>query len=127
MRVFMYWNLHRHCWSLRAEEGPDRGRVILHAHAVELTECRFKVSEAGRQRVLREKSKNVHAGISGVLGTWSTIKCPDRMGPQLPDEGLPVTYNPYRAGTFVSADLLREPMHSAPRVVARGRTVLAAH
>ena len=49
MRVFVYFNLHRHCWSIKALEGPQRGRVVAHAQRVNLSGCHFKVSEAGRQ------------------------------------------------------------------------------
>lgn len=118
MRVFMYWNLHKQCWSLKALSGPCRGRVVGHANSVELRQCHFKVSEAGRQRVLREKRKNVHAGVVGELvATDAPVSL----------DGVPVTYNPYRVGHFESADLLRTPMTEAPRVVANGRRVVACH
>ncbi len=55
MRVSVYWNLHRACFSIRAEEGEHKGRVIAHANAVAMTEVSTKVSKAGRERVLREQ------------------------------------------------------------------------
>lgn len=137
MKVFMYWNLRRQCWSLRAEDGPLSGRVVAHAAAVELKGCRFKVSEAGRQRVLRERCKNVHAGVVGDLVTFEPAFPTERDHlrtiwnvnltwlPVEDTEGVPVTYNPYRVGHFESADLIRVPMTQAPRVVARGRRVTA--
>ena len=67
MRVFVYFNLHKKCFSIKALEGADKGRVIAHRDTVVLDGCKLLVSEAGRQRVLREKRKNVHAGVSG---TW---------------------------------------------------------
>jgi hypothetical protein len=67
VRVFVYWNLHRKCWSVRAEQGPDKGRVIAHTDHLTLANVQFRVSEAGRQRVLREGRKNVHAGC---VGEW---------------------------------------------------------
>lgn len=66
MRVFVYFNLHRKCWSIKALEGPSKGRVIGHADYVDLACVEWKVSEAGRQRVIREKKKNVHAGAIGT-------------------------------------------------------------
>ncbi|CAB4165115.1 hypothetical protein UFOVP823_10 [uncultured Caudovirales phage] len=36
MRVFVYWNLHRKLWSVRAAEGPNKGRVIAHRECVYL-------------------------------------------------------------------------------------------
>lgn len=128
MRVFIYWNLHRACWSIKALEGADKGHVIAHAKNWCLGGVRFKVSEAGRQRVLREQRKNVHAGVVGTLTAWETfnplqgpaVACPDTRDVLLSthrpsvfsDEnieacsGTPwadwVTYNPYKGPTFVS-------------------------
>ena len=94
MKVFVYWNLHKQVWSVKALEGKDKGRVIHHAQNVTLSDCTFKVSEAGRQRVLREKRKNVHAGVVGQLGR---INVPLSYMPQM----TAVTYNPYKYETFV--------------------------
>jgi hypothetical protein len=94
MKVFVYFNLHKKCFSVKAMEGDDRGRVIAHRAKVYLVDAQFKVSEAGRQRVLREQRKNVHAG---VMGTWID---------DIPDSyaGQAVTYNPYKYSTFVLKD-----------------------
>ena len=43
------------------------GLVVGHTDEITLTDCEFKVSEAGRQRVLREGRKNVHAYIKGHM------------------------------------------------------------
>jgi hypothetical protein len=48
MKVFVYFNLHRKCWSVKALEGPSKGRVIQHTDDIILSNCTFKVSEAGR-------------------------------------------------------------------------------
>jgi len=95
MKVFCYYNLHRDTWSIKALEGPDKGRVVLHADHVLLEHAAPKVSEKGRQRVLREKRKNVHAGIVGTL--VSTL------APQyysVPEGAPEVSYNPYKGSTF---------------------------
>ncbi len=68
MKVFVYWNLHRGMWSVKALEGPDKGRVIARVDTVLLRDVTGKVSQAGRQRVLKERKKNVHAGLVGTLG-----------------------------------------------------------
>lgn len=73
-RHFIYYNLHKRCWSLKStqsnEAGPMgvfhpsvKGLVTGHADTVLATRITCKVSEAGRQRVIRENRKNVHAGI----------------------------------------------------------------
>jgi hypothetical protein len=100
MKVFVYFNLHRKCFSIKALEGPDKGRVVAHRDGVLLFDGTFKVSEAGRQRVLRERKKNVHAG---VVGRWhETIQGTDitTINPVTINAG-PVTYNPYKYDTFV--------------------------
>ena len=91
MRVFVYYNLHQHCFSLKALEGPHKGKVIAHASAVMLESCTFKVSEKGRQKVLSTRVKNVHAGIMGTIGQGS-------QGTNLLAE---VIYNPYVNEQFV--------------------------
>jgi hypothetical protein len=62
MRVHVYWNIHKKCWSVR-----HKGKVIQYRKRVALADCTFHVQPAGRARVLREKRKNVHAYICGTL------------------------------------------------------------
>lgn len=98
MRVFVYYNLRRKLWSVKALNGPDKGRVVGHHDYVEVYSPFFKVSEAGRQRVIREGRKNVHAGVVGVLRTIEPGTIPQ------PPSHCPaerVTYNPRRFSTFV--------------------------
>ena len=57
MRVFVYYNLHKKLWSVKALEGPQKGRVIRRANHVTLRDAMPKVSQKGRERVLREKRK----------------------------------------------------------------------
>ena len=67
MKVFVYYNLHKKLWSVKALEGPQKGRVITRSWYVTLLDAKPRVSQAGRNRVLREKRKNVHAGLVGTL------------------------------------------------------------
>lgn len=97
MKVFVYFNLHRKLWSVKALEGPNKGRVIDHSCLVALRDCTYKVSEAGRQRVLREQRKNVHAGVVGYL----VDEVADLFHISKDEVSKPVTYNPYRFATFV--------------------------
>jgi hypothetical protein len=94
-QVFVYFNLHTKLWSIRATEGTHKGLVVAHAPFVRLHNVVVKVSQAGRQRVLTEGRKNVHAGLCGTLqyfGQNDTSSFP----------GLTeVTYNPYKYTTFV--------------------------
>ena len=91
MRVFVYYNLHKKLFSIKALEGPNKGRVIAHRKELSLDYVEFRVSEAGRQRVLREKRKNVHAGVHGY---WYDTEF-------AVDNEIEVTYNPYKYKTFV--------------------------
>jgi len=65
---FVYRNLHKNCLSIK-----QRGIVKCHAENVVLTDCEFKVSDKGRDRVRAEKKKNVHAGVKGYVvdARWS--------------------------------------------------------
>lgn len=107
--VEVYRNLHRRCWSLR---DPRARRIVGHADAIVLKDVRFKVSAAGRARVLRERRKNVHAVIVGTYET-STDHGTITMAPG----GLweRVRYNPYEAGHFVRED--GSPVATAAAVV----------
>lgn len=93
LRVFVYYNLHKSVFSVKALEGTHKGRVIAHSRTVWLADAISKVSEAGRQRVLLERKKNVHAGIVGRLAAGLGD------GQFIFDE---LTYNPYKYETFVS-------------------------
>lgn len=115
MRVKVYFNLHRHLFSVVALEGPRKGRVIQHAETIALDDATFKVSEAGRQRVLREKRKNVHAF---VVGTLSPIQ------DSYPGWVNVVTYNPYKYRTFVLRDS-KTPVLSSPKVWLSKKMVYA--
>ncbi len=89
-KVFVYRNLHKRCFSVK---DVKTGLVIAHVDSIVLTNCQFKVSQAGRTRVLKEKRKNVHAGVVGI---W-TEQTPRKMKTS-------VKYNPYKYSSFVRAE-----------------------
>jgi len=121
MKCFVYFNLHRKCWSLKAMEGEKRGKVIGHAKYVDMSNVVWKVSEAGRQRVLREKKKNVHAGAVGYVNKWlgldgvshgtatHTMVDGYMRSPTVADM---VTYNPYKNPHFVDIDTGEQVKHT---------------
>jgi hypothetical protein len=98
LKAFVYFNLHRKCFSIKALEGPNKGRVVAHREDVLLFNGTFKVSEAGRQRVLRERKKNVHAG---VVGEWDETGIDLTTIDRIHSIGTPITYNPYKYTSFV--------------------------
>lgn len=101
--VEVYFNLHKRVFSVR---DVKTRRVIAHTRNLILKDVTFKVSEAGRQRVLREKRKNVHAVVRGeIIPGFLHLK--DRV--PVPPGGDPddispeaVKYNPYKYETFVT-------------------------
>jgi len=130
MRVFIYYNLHRKCWSVKALEGENKGRVIAHCESALLADCTMKVSEKGRQRVLREKKKNVHAGIVGRILIPVHVVF-DSLGYHnnevdysLYSLKQEITYNPYKYDSFVVKGT-EQPIYRAAIVKLNGRTVTA--
>jgi len=113
-RVYVYFNLHKKVWSVRQD-----GRILEHTKYIMLRDARFLVGQAGRKKVLREKKKNVHAGISGYIV--------DRV-PNVPDFCTTVSYNPYENETFINFSN-EKPILWAPHVVMdckSGRTLVEA-
>lgn len=101
MRVEVYFNLTRKLWSVRALEGPDKGKVFAHLPEVTVKDAQFVVRQGGRQRVLREKQKNVHAFVRGTMSSES-----------VGDRSIGVTYNPYKYDSFVQRSN-EEPIYNA--------------
>jgi len=108
MEIKVYYNRHKRCLSIQ-EKVDGAWRVVRHAEQCIVKNAKFKVSEAGRQRVLKEQRKNVHAVILGEnLGQIAYSSVPKAS----------VSYNPYKAKTFV--DEHNNPIHEAEIVVIRG-------
>lgn len=92
MKVEAYRNLHNGCYSIRALEGPEKGKVIEHVKSLVISEPEFIVQPAGRDKVRREHKKNVHAFVRGYLGskTWE-----DFWRSHIDFTWGTATYNPY--------------------------------
>jgi len=112
-RVQVYYNLHKKCLSVRY-----KGIVIAHTRQIVLTDAKFHVQPAGREKVLREKKKNVHAYVSGKLkesfqDIWTAKQY--------------VSYNPYKNKTFIDKLTNKtitsaEVVHISNRVITAGIT-----
>lgn len=111
MKVFVYRNLRKKCYSIKALEGAMKGKVIAHAHTVTLNECRFKVSKAGQARVRATRQKNVHAGVQGQ---WDGELDPS-MPTAMHETSVSLYYNPYKVDTFVTL-LTERPVEGAETV-----------
>lgn len=107
-KVDVYWNLHKHVWSVRDRRTR---RVIAHLDTVYLADVTFVVSAAGNARVRAEGRKNVHAFARGTVTS----------GPL--SGGVPITYNPYKHTTFVTKNDHETPVRGAWWVEMNGRNV----
>lgn len=116
MKVFVYFNLHKKCFSVKALSGEHKGKVVAHRNDVLVYKPTFKVSEAGRQRVLKEQRKNVHAG---VVGEWFDSEYDARTCELIAlSTGSQVTYNPYKYDRFVYRSSERDVNADRIRVAA---------
>jgi len=106
MNVSIYRNLHNGLISIKS---ASSGLVLGHAKSVDVARADFVVHEAGRQRVLREGQKNVHAYVKGFLLNTRGFK--PYKGRSLGSvygalldtihKVTIVSYNPYKAPHFV--------------------------
>jgi tRNA-binding EMAP/Myf-like protein len=92
-KVMVYYNLHKHTFSVQKS-----GVVVLHADYVKLSNVEFRVRKGGLSKVRKEKVKNVHAFVIGVLEDFCEFPCSDI--PQDSD-GQVISYNPYTNDSFV--------------------------
>lgn len=107
-KYYIYRNLHTGGFSIR-----HRGLVIERADDIVAENVTFKVNDGGRQRVIREKSKNVHAFVvcdkyKLTVNNNADLKV--------------ITYNPYKLSTFTCED---QPIASANKVaLSKGKCYL---
>ena len=94
-KVFIYKNLHKDCWSVKQD-----GLVKMHTHDLSLFDCSFRVNQRGRQQVLEERRKNVHAGISGYIDLPWDEEDVSREG----QKTKLAMYNPYKYKSFVRVE-----------------------
>ena len=106
-KVMVYYNLHKHTFSI-----SRNGRVIAHADYVKLTNVEFRVRQGGREKVLKDKRKNVHSFVIGTLMDYCKFPCENL--PSEPNSNI-VTYNPYKYNSYVVKDT-EEPIYSAGEV-----------
>jgi|CXWL01.1.fsa_nt_gi hypothetical protein len=104
--VDVYFNLHKRVWSVRSRK---TNKIILHTPQAAVKDVKFVVRESGRKRVLKEKRKNVHAFVRGILADFHNNT----------DGSVThftrVHYNPFRAGYFFTE--ITNPVHNASLVV----------
>ena len=94
--IEVYRNLHypNRTWSVKSKRTK---RVVARREFVLVKDVTLIVREAGRQRVLKEKRKNVHAA---VVGTWVRHKATINLILKNQHKMKHVTYNPYQFPFF---------------------------
>ena len=100
IKVEVYFNLHKRVFSVRS---CKTGRVVHHTKNVHIRDPQFVVREGGRQRVLRERKKNVHAFVRGYATYFEDCPMSDTIG-----------YNPFKYDSFVKMPD-ETPVHKAKR------------
>lgn len=100
LQGFVYRNLHfkdRVVYSIR----DTKGITIAHSECILIRHAKFVVQEKGRDKVRRNKQKNVHAGVKGEIVidpfqasyiTTNSIKQHDN---------IIAYYNPYETDSFI--------------------------
>ena len=88
-KVDVYWNINKKCFSIK---DCKTGKVTGYTDAILLVKAQFIVRKAGRDRVIREQQKNVHAFVRGYIEAKATIT------PTSEIRGA--SYNPYKRGSF---------------------------
>jgi hypothetical protein len=106
-RVMVYYNLHKHTFSVRYDD-----KVFLHADYVKLGDVEFRVRKGGKEMVRQTEQKNVHAFVIGNLLDYCEFPCEN-----IPNEPLNnvVTYDPYKYDSFVYKGT-EEPVYKAKEV-----------
>ena len=102
-KVRVYWNLHKHTWSIQSCKS---GLVIDHKQHLTLLDAKFVVRKGGQKRVREEGKKNVHAFAVGYLTNskqrsyhdWDRVK-----------------YNPYTDDYFMHKGKDHEEWNEIPR------------
>ena len=119
MRVEVYRNLHTGLMSVR----EAHGRVLTHEERVFIGFPKFVVQPAGREKVLREQRKNVHAFVRGVCLGFSEGNLSGFTGYT---EWRQATYNPYKFDCFVDKET-EAPLYSATHAVVTTTGVYYTH
>lgn len=91
-KVDVYWNLHKNIFSILDRKTR---RVLTYRAKLVIKNAALIVNEKGRQRVLENKRKNVHAFIRGDSKlTWCEI----------PPDAVRIHYNPYVSANWTLSD-----------------------
>lgn len=88
-----------------------------HPESVVVKDVTLVVNESGRQKVVEQQRKNVHAYVRGKVANPQTM-------PRNPTEITPLTYDPYTFEQFVDANT-KKPIQAATYVLCQPNSVYA--
>lgn len=97
--VFIYRNLRNGMWSIQKATRPYH--VLGYSKTLKLENATYHVNEKGRQRVNKERCKNVHAKVKGTLVSFDYEDI---------NKFKPAYYNPYKTKTFIDLNT-NEPLY----------------
>ena len=106
-KVMVYYNLNKHTFSV-----TYKNRLITHADYIKLNDIEFRVRQGGREKVIKEKRKNVHSFVIGTLIEYCKYPCESL--PSEPNSDI-VTYDPYKYNSYVMKDT-QEPIYKTGEV-----------
>ena len=112
MPIEIYRNLHKKCFSIR-----KNGKVVDYLRddqELHLMDVKFRVQPAGREKVRREKKKNVHAYVKGTVGPLGGLQRKKLLSYCFQT----ATYDPYTMDTFQTFPD-GSPIYEAPHVIFR--------
>ena len=104
--VYVYYNLHKNCLSVKKD-----GIVVDYRKTIHLKNVKFVVSKTGRRRVLKTKTKKVHAFVVGEITNIKNFK-PSKQ----------ITYNPYKFESFVDKRTGKS-VYSADICIINGKNI----
>jgi hypothetical protein len=106
----IYRNLHKGCFSIQ-KWSPESKGYRLHSHMKDLIaiNAEFRISQAGRKKVLNTKQKNVHAFI--YCTEFINIT-----GAEFRKRGEEIYYNPYKTESFQIKNS-GDPVYGASKII----------
>lgn len=120
IRVRVYRNLNNGLLSIQSTGGK---LILAHCKSIRLVDAKFLVSEKGRQRVIANSRKDVHAYVEGfVAQVEGLVSYRGRTMPKvrgIESEACNLTrcvrYNPYQSANFT--DERGDPVYMAPEIL----------
>lgn len=109
-RIQVYRNLRKDNFSIR--DAKTR-RVIAYGTDIILSNIRMCVQKGGRERVIREKWKNIHAYVSGSYEGDNYL--------DLNQDWEVIYYNPYTTETFINKKTGEPIFHANMAYLSNGK------